>query len=59
MKRNEIWIFCQGGCVTQVKATDPSLKVNLIDYDELAVDDEKKEEYKELELLSEGQALVF
>ena len=59
MKRNEIWIFCQGGCVTEVKATDPTLKVNLIDYDELAVSDENKKEYNKLELLSEKMPVVF
>ena len=59
MKRNEIWIFCQGGCVTQVKATDPILKVHLIDYDELAVSDENKKLYAELEDLSENMAIIF
>lgn len=59
MKRNEIWIFCQGGCITEVKSTDPTLRVNLIDYDELAVSDENKERYSELELLSANMPIVF
>ena len=59
MKQNEIWIYVSGGCVIQVKATDPLLKVNLIDYDNLEVSDEGRPEYEQMELLSENMSVVF
>jgi len=59
MKRNEIWIFVRGGCVYEVKATDPTFKVNIIDYDNLEVSDEDEGEYRELELLSEKMPVIF
>lgn len=59
MKRNEAWIFIQSGSVSEVRATDPTLRVHVIDYDELAVSDENKKLYQKLEALSEGETVVF
>lgn len=59
MKRNEIWIFVDGGCVSQVRATDPTLKVNIIDYDNLQCSDEDTVAYAELEMQSEKMPVVF
>jgi hypothetical protein len=59
MKKKEIWIFVNGGCITQVNSTESDLRVNLIDYDNLGVSDEDEEEIRRLEQLSEGAFIVF
>jgi len=58
-KRNEIWIFVNGGCITEIRSTNPSLRVNLIDYDELERIGKEQDEYAKLEQLSEGMPVVF
>ena len=57
-KRNEVFIFCSGGFVTGVKSTLP-LKVNIIDYDNAAVDEEAAKEVIKLEALSKDLLEVF
>jgi len=64
MKKKEIWIFVEGGMVTQVKSTMSNVKVNLIDYDNLKVpvlkdDEEYKKEITEAEQLSENEFVIF
>lgn len=61
MREKQIWIFVRGGLVQQVKSTDHDVKVHLIDYDNLAVEDDEEErkETQKQELLSEGMFIVF
>lgn len=59
MKAKEIWIFVNGGVVTEVKSTHSGIKVNLIDYDNLEEDKESKEEITRQEQLSEGEYVIY
>ncbi|RPI56256.1 MAG: hypothetical protein EHM49_00775 [Deltaproteobacteria bacterium] len=64
MKKKQIWIFVRGGLVTEVKSTDPNIKVNLIDYDNLESGGEDIREQEllalgEQELSSQGEFVIF
>jgi hypothetical protein len=59
MNRKEIWITVSGGLITEVKSTEADIKVNIIDYDNLEVSDEDREEIGKLEELSENEFIIF
>lgn len=61
MKDKQIWIFVRGGVVNEVRSTHSGIKVNLIDYDNLEVEDDEDErkEIQKQELLSEDEYVIF